>query len=177
MHVTINDTKMNEDKIMDKMHKQLLKQYHTLCSILKMSREDKVALLSGYNVESSRDLSQHQLVDLCAHLSKLIAETKGVGSMDVQRKRLIGVIGSYIELRGGDRYNQPLIKAIACRAAGVESFNAIPRQRLQSLYNAFAQQCRDMRTARQLDQHELSALTHHQTGTSGIEDYIRKHLK
>lgn len=149
---------MKEDKIMDNMHKQLLKQYHTLCSLLKLDRDTKLAMIAQYGVESSRDLSQHQLVDLCAWLSKQIAHAGGYTAMDTLRKRVIGVIGSYIELRGEDRRNLSLIKSIACRAAGSDSFNDIPRQRLQSLYNAFSQRCRDIRTVRELDDTPLEEL-------------------
>lgn len=137
---------MKEDKIMDDMHRRLLKQYHTLCGMMGMSPDDKVALISGYGVTSSRDLSQHQLVDLCGWLSDQLAKRGGYKTMDKLRKQLIGVIGVWLELQGRERQNLPLIKAIACRAAGVEHFNRIPRHRLQSLYGAFSTYNKDLKS-------------------------------
>lgn len=131
-----------ENKVMDKIQRDLVKKYHTLCSQLGMTNEDKLALLSQFGVESSRDLSQHQLIDICGSLSNEMERRYGKESMDALRKRLIKTIGDYLKVVGRAS-NIAIIKGIACRAAGVEEFNRIPRERLRSLYGAFLNKKKD----------------------------------
>ena len=128
---------MKETRIMDKIHKDLLKKYHTLAGQLGMTDEEKRALLAQYKVQSSVDLSQHELVDVCACLSREIERRDGHQSMDALRKRLIEVIGKYLKACGKSDGTISYIKATACRAAGIREFNRIPRERLRSLYGAF----------------------------------------
>lgn len=136
---------MKETKVMDKIHKDLLKKYHTLAGQLGMTDEDKRALLSQYNVKSSVDLSQHELVDVCACLSREIERRDGHQSMDALRKRLIAVVGKYLVACGKSDVTISYIKATACRAAGIREFNRIPRERLRSLYGAFAIKLKDIK--------------------------------
>ena len=129
---------------MDKIHKDLLKKYHTLAGQLGMTDEDKRAFLSQFGVESSVELSQHQLVDVCACLSREIERRDGHQSMDALRKRLIAVVGKYLKACGKTDVTISYIKATACRAAEIKEFNRIPRERLRSLYGAFALKLKDI---------------------------------
>lgn len=61
---------MTENRDMDDIHRKLLKKFHTLCSVLGMTADQKADLIAAYNVESSRDMDTHDLVDLCGKLSK-----------------------------------------------------------------------------------------------------------
>lgn len=135
---------MKETKVMDKIHKDLLKKYHTLAGQLGMTDEEKRALLAQYKVQSSVDLSQHELVDVCACLSREIERRYGHQSMDALRKRLIAVVGKYLTACGKSEVNISYIKATACRAAEIKDFNRIPRERLRSLYGAFALKLKDI---------------------------------
>ena len=130
---------------MDKIHKDLLKKYHTLAGQLGMTDEDKRALLSQYNVKSSVDLSQHQLIDVCACLARELDKRDGRDSMDALRKRLIAVVGKYLKACGKSDVTISYIKATACRAAGIREFNRIPRERLRSLYGAFMLKLKDIK--------------------------------
>lgn len=136
---------MKETKVMDKIHKDLLKKYHTLAGQLGMTDEEKRALLAQYKVKSSVDLSQHELVDVCACLSREIERRDGHQSMDALRKRLIAVVGKYLKACGKSEVNISYIKATACRAAGIKEFNRIPRERLRSLYGAFRIKLKDIK--------------------------------
>ena len=135
---------MKETKVMDQIQKDLIKKYHTLAGQLGMTTEERSSLLALYNVESSRDLSQHQLVDVCACLSREIERRYGHQSMDALRKRLIAVVGKYLTACGKSEVNISYIKATACRAAEIKDFNRIPRERLRSLYGAFALKLKDI---------------------------------
>ena len=135
---------MKETKVMDQIQKDLIKKYHTLAGQLGMTTEERSSLLALYNVESSRDLSQHQLVDVCACLSREIERRYGHQSMDALRKRLIAVVGKYLTACGKSEVNISYIKATACRAAGIREFNRIPRERLRSLYGAFMLKLKDI---------------------------------
>lgn len=136
---------MKETKVMDKIHKDLIKKYHTLAGQLGMTDEEKRALLAQYKVQSSVDLSQHELVDVCACLSREIERRDGQQSMDALRKRLIAVVGKYLNACGKE-VDIAYIKSTACRAAGIREFNRIPRERLRSLYGAFSIKLKDIKT-------------------------------
>ena len=136
---------MKETKVMDKIHKDLVKKYHTLAGQLGMTTEERRALLAQYNVDSSVDLSQHQLVDVCACLARELDKRDGRDSMDALRKRLIAVVGKYLKACGKSEVNISYIKATACRAAEIKEFNRIPRERLRSLYGAFMLKLKDIK--------------------------------
>lgn len=133
---------MKENKTMDEIHKGLLKKFHTLCSILHLTAEEKRAIVEGYGVESSRDIDTHDLVDICASLSAQVNQRTGAGDMDKLRKHVMASIGGY--LRAVERENNAtIIKAIACRATGYEDFNKIPRERLRNLIGLFNNKVKD----------------------------------
>lgn len=127
---------------MDKIHRDLIKKYHTLAGQLGMSNEDKLFLLAQFGVESSKDLSQHQLIDVCGTLSRELEKRYGKENMDALRKRLIRAIDGYLKAAGKES-NIALIKSIACQASGSKDFNRIPRERLRNLYGAFLNKKRD----------------------------------
>ena len=129
---------------MDKIHKDLVKKYHTLAGQLGMTTEERRALLSQYNVESSVDLSQHQLIDVCACLARELDKRDGRDSMDALRKRLIAVVGKFLVMCGKGEVTISYIKATACRSCGIREFNRIPRERLRSLCWAYNNKIKDM---------------------------------
>ena len=83
---------MGENKTMDQIHRGLLKKFHTLCGVLHMTEDQKKDLLSSWGVESSRDLDQHQLIDICAKLSEMVNKKQGRATLDQLRKRVIAAI-------------------------------------------------------------------------------------
>lgn len=135
---------MKETKVMDQIQKGLIKKYHTLAGQLGMTTEERRALLAQYNVDSSRDLSQHQLIDVCACLARELDKRDGRDSMDALRKRLIAVIGKFLKLCGKGDVTISYIKGVACRSCGIREFNRIPRERLRSLYGAYINKIKDI---------------------------------
>lgn len=127
--------------VMDALHKKVLRKFHTLCSVLCMSTEDKETLIGSYGVESSADINTHDLIDLCNKLARQ-ADT-GYAKMNTLRKRLMAAIGEYLTAMDKES-NAEIIKAIACRASGYTDFNKIPEDRLRSLYNAFLKYRKDL---------------------------------
>ena len=119
---------------MDEIHRGLLKKYHTLCTVLGLSAEEKSAIAESYGVESSRDIDTHDLVNICAKLSAQANEKQGTGDMDKLRKRVMAAVGRNIAT---------VIKAIACRATGHTDFNKIPRERLRNLIGLFNNKVKD----------------------------------
>lgn len=125
---------------MDNIHRGLLKKFHTLCSVLGMSADEKRLIVESYGVESSRDIDTHALVDLCATLS---AKAENNRQGDQLRKRLMGAIGEWLR-KTGKESSPKLIKGIACHASGYDNFNSIPPQRLRSLTEAFRHKIKDI---------------------------------
>lgn len=126
---------------MDEIHRGLLKKFHTLCSVLGMSTDEKQQLIASYNVESSRDIDTHDLVDLCAKLSKQAGGAKRQ-EYDRLRKQCMAVIGAWLKMCGRES-NATIIKAIACRAAKKDDFNKIPQERLRNLTYLFNNKVKD----------------------------------
>ncbi|MBE6217080.1 MAG: hypothetical protein E7124_03450 [Bacteroidales bacterium] len=136
---------MAENKTMDKIHKGILKKFHTLCSVLGMTEDEKRTLVQSYGVDSSRDMDTHDLVDVCAILSEKANRKTGTDDIDKLRKRVMAAIGKYLQMLGKES-NASIIKGIACRATGYENFNKIPRERLRNLIGAFNNKVKDTQT-------------------------------
>lgn len=130
---------------MDHIHNGLLRKFHTLCSCLGLTDAEKRAIVESYGVDSSADIDTHDLIDICAALSsRLDGGSKEI--LDKLRKRVMASIGGYLR-KIGKESNTELIKAIACRSTGYDSFNKIPAARLQNVYNTFRNKQRDMESA------------------------------
>ena len=133
---------------MDKIHNGVLRKFHTLCSRLGLTEAEKRAIVESFGVESSADIDTHALIDVCASLSKQLEGDKG-DQMDKLRKRAMAAIGGY--LRKIDKEsNAEIIKGIACRSTGYQSFNKIPAERLRNLYNTFRNKQKDMDAAERI---------------------------
>lgn len=133
-----------ENRTMDQIHRDLLKKFHTLCTVLGLDDEAKRAILASWGVESSRDLDQHQLIDICAKLSEQVNEKDGTASLDKLRKRVIAAIGGWLR-ETKQQSNISIIKGIAMRASGYNDFNKIPRERLRNLIATFNNKVKDAR--------------------------------
>jgi hypothetical protein len=144
--------------LMEKQKNGLLKKFHTLLGRNGIDQEDKMAILSAYGVESSKDLSAHELLDVCNRLDGMA--NPRAGASDKARKRVIAAIASYC----GAIY-RPVdideIKRIACRAAGCERFNRIGLDRLNSLYNAFKKREKDLQAVDRFGASELAKMTNY----------------
>lgn len=134
---------------MDEIHRGLLKKYHTLCTVLGLDDEAKRAILTSWGVESSRDLTQHQLIDICAKLSEQVNHKDGTVSLDKLRKRVIAAIGGWLR-ESEQEQSIGKIKGIACRATGYSDFNKIPRERLRNLIATFNNKVKDARSVNEI---------------------------
>lgn len=121
--------------------KWLLKKFHSLCFRLKMSPSEKYALLAGYGVESSVDLNNDELIQICDRLNSLLNPEDA--KRDKMRKRVIAAIEGWLRLIGKGEQSASYIKSIACRAAKVDNFNHITLERLTTIYNMFLKRQKD----------------------------------
>lgn len=127
----------------DKQKNALLRKFHALIAKTGVKPHEKEAMLSHFGVESSKDLTNHQLMDLCEILDKK-ANPKHA-ELDRWRKRVIAAIATYLTAMNREATMQA-IKGTACRAAGCD-FNKISLDRLRSIYNAFRQRGNDLKEA------------------------------
>jgi len=126
---------------------------HTLCYKSGIEEEQRREMLRGnFGVESTSNLSKSQARELIELLKGETLPTKAEADKDLYRKRLMASIGNMLRLLNKEKptrqENMQYIKNIACRAGGYKSFNAIPPKRLQSLYNAFNNTQKDLKSAR-----------------------------
>lgn len=158
---------MKENKTMDSIHKGILKKYHTLCSVLGLSDDEKHAIVASYGVESSRDMDTHDLIDVCAQLSAQVNRESGAAELDQLRKRTMAAIGQWLRATG--QYDGPaVIKGIACRATGHKDFNRIPRERLRNIIATFNNKMAD----RERIHRELLGMMYHQPATPANEGQL-----
>lgn len=127
---------------MDRQKTQLIKKLHVLAGKAGMDREAYAAFLwSNYQVVSSKDMNVYELTEACSVLDKIA--NPATAELDKWRKRVIASIGGWLKTSGVANNNIDYIKAIACRSAGVDSFNKIPKERLSNLYYAFNNKQKD----------------------------------
>lgn len=127
--------------------KWLLKKFHTLCSRLGLDADTKLAMIAEYGVESSKDLSNGELTQLCDRLNDIL--NPGDAKLDKMRKRVLAAIGGWLRLIGKNE-GMDYIKGVACRAAGADNFNKIPLERLTTIYNMFLKRQRDAKAVEEV---------------------------
>ena len=137
---------------MEKSQKQLLKKFHTLLGKVGATEAEKEAILESYGVESSRDLSAKELLDICDRLS-MRADPK-LEKLDMWRKRVIAVTFRYCEAVG-QLADIDYVKKIACRASGYARFNQIPEGRLINIYYAFKDKVKDINSVNSIAGEDL----------------------
>ncbi|MDE6927686.1 MAG: regulatory protein GemA [Muribaculaceae bacterium] len=113
-----------------------------------MTADDKLALLGGYGVESSKDLSNEELTQICDYLNDIINPEDA--KRDKMRKRVIAAIGGWLRLIGKGNEGVAYIKSVACRAAKVENFNHISLDRLTTIYNMFLKRQKDAKNVNEV---------------------------
>ena len=133
---------------MDTQKNALLRKFHALLRKAGVNNDEKMVMLAGYGVESSKDMSVYDLTELCHKLD--MRTNRSAAEADKWRKRVMGAIGGYLDAIGG-KSNANKIIAIACRASGYDSFNAIPVDQLRSIYNAFINRAKAIKAVDALD--------------------------
>jgi hypothetical protein len=142
-----------------------VKLFHTLLYRYRVTESEKTALLMQYNQTSSVYLSVRELSELCrnierAHGGKQAKNGQTAEEMDKWRKRLMGAIGGWLRAMNIRPKNEAeYIKNIACRAAGRDSFNAIPKEQLRGLYNGFLKKKKDLKTTEELTAEKIEILS------------------
>lgn len=138
-------------------HSHLLKRFHTLCTKAQISVDEKYTIVGSYGHESSRDMTNSELVSACSFLENQIYPD--IEKMDHCRKRVLASIGGWLRLTGRGN-NTEMAKAIAVRASGYAKFNDIPMGSLVSLYNAFLKKQKDWNKVGKVVNEDLEKLTH-----------------
>lgn len=138
-------------KTIDKQQQQryqLIRKYHAICGKLAFTDEQrKDMLITAYGVESSKQLSISQLIDLCDRLNREASPAE-FAELDKWRKRALASVGGFLQVANVKGCSMDYIKAVACRSAGVESFNKIPTERLKTVYYGFKQKQKDFQSAK-----------------------------
>jgi hypothetical protein len=142
----------------DKQKNALLKRFHTLIGKAGVSAENKAIILAQYGVESSKDLEVTDLIEVCNALDYQV--NPELAQTDRWRKRLLAAVFGWLNKMGKHEATPELVKAIACRAAGVDRYNQIPVERLRSLYYAFGKKSRDLDFIDQITAAEIDNLIH-----------------
>lgn len=133
---------------MDTQKNALLRKFHALLRKAGVNNDEKMVMLAGYGVESSKDMSVYELTELCHKLD--MRTNKSAAEADRWRKRTMGAIGGYLRAMGKEGNSREII-AIACRASRYDNFNAIPVDQLRSVYNAFKNRTKAIKAVETMD--------------------------
>ncbi len=138
---------------------KLLKKYHTLLCRQGVNNEAKMAMLAGYGVESSKELTLAQLVDIIVKLEGGCPEQeKQKSPLEMWRDRAIAAVSDYLRVMGVGFFQKEYEKctyeeklkrkayAIGTieKAANGKVFGKISQKQLASLYNGFIRTKKDM---------------------------------
>lgn len=115
--------------------KNLIKRLHAVKTEIGLTEDQYRAVLIGFGVDSSKQLSIDELIKAINLLQAHNPDD------DKWRKRCIAAIGAY--LRATNRTESiDLIKGIACKASNYDSFNRIPTTRLRDIYYEFSRKAK-----------------------------------
>ena len=146
----------------DRYKAKLIRKYHTLCTKIGMTEEERREMLSNnYGVESSKDLYIEELQHLCNVLDSE-SNQKEI-KLQEARKRVFGAVGGWIDiLYGYDRSEarKAKIKAIACRQTAYKDFNKIPLERLANISFLFSKKQKDFKRGALVIETELATLAY-----------------
>ena len=117
----------------DKNH--YIKKFKTLLGNGKIDRNAELAMLSAYGVESCKDMTIYELIELCQKVELMVDPE--LAKMDKLRKNVLGSIKGWLELTGRKGMSLDYIKSIACRSAKVENFNRIKEKGLRKIIGEF----------------------------------------
>lgn len=142
----------------------LIRKYHTLCTNLGISDDDRRQMLSdNYGVESSKDLYVEELEHLCDVLDS--DANKKELKLQEARKRVFGAVGGWLDILYGKTSNNEeyrmrvdKIKAIACRQTEHNDFNKIPLERLTNVSYLFSNKQKDIKQGKSVIAEELQTL-------------------
>lgn len=146
----------------DRQKSRLIRKYHTLCTKIGMTEEDRREMLSNnYGVESSKDLYVEELEHLCNVLDS-DANQKEI-KLQEARKRVFGAVGGWLDLLYGyerSEARKAKIRAIACRQTQYKEFNKIPIERLNNVSHTFSNKQKDLKLGELVVETELATLAY-----------------
>ena len=136
-----------------KNKKQLIRDFHILLHRLGISDIGKEGILAGYGVDSSTELDEAALTEICDRLHEEARKQglEGAGEPpaspgEKERKRLKVAIGKLLAAQGkikADGWGVAewnLIAGTACRAAKVSRMDDIPASKCRGLIYEFNRQ-------------------------------------
>lgn len=129
--VTFYNTKTKGVMNRNEYRAKLVKRLHVVKSRLGMKDDVYRVLLGGYGVESSKGLTVEQLIELIGRIEPELVKW---------RTWAVGAIVRYNRMLGRD-ITVDYARAIACRAAGCETFERITVSGLRAVYNGMKRAC------------------------------------
>lgn len=132
--------------------KQLIKDFHILLHRLGIDEIGKEGILAGYGVDSSTELSEADLLEICNRLHEELrkrgqkAKESPADPAEKERKRLKVAIGKLLAAQGKIKADGwgivewDTIIGVACRAARVSRFADIPLSKCRGLIYEFNKQ-------------------------------------
>lgn len=125
----------------DISEKHLRTQLHAIKARLRMSDDEYRAMLHDtYNVESSTELNAHQLIDLIHTLQQHLPQDS---ELEKARRRCAASIMAWFRATGYQPEDMTAaVRATACRAAEVENWFRIGKEKLTAIGAAFSKKAK-----------------------------------
>lgn len=139
------------DEIMREQRNRLYGLAHKYCTQLGMDEEQRRSMLvAQFGKNSMKEIRYVDLMRLVDQLQNRVNERTSESDnayndeMNRARKKLIASIGAYLREQNYEE-NIDKIKAIACRAAKVDRFNAITLSDLKYYASTFSVKAKDLK--------------------------------
>lgn len=125
----------------DISEKHLRTQLHAIKARLRMSDDEYRAMLHDtYKVESSTELNAHQLIDLIHTLQQHLPQDS---ELEKARRRCAASIMAWFRATGYQPEDMTAaVRATACRAAEVENWFRIGKEKLTAIGAAFSKKAK-----------------------------------
>lgn len=142
--------------MIEKDQKTYIKRFKTLLGAGKIDRNAELGMLSAYGVESCKDLTIYELIELCQKVELQV--NPELAKMDKLRKNVLASIGGWLELTGKPGMSWDYKKSIACRSAKVDNFNRIGESTLHDIIGEFNRKQKVTKTARAIKDEILNEI-------------------
>lgn len=133
----------------DISEKHLRTQLHAIKARLRMSDDEYRAMLHDtYKVESSTELNAHQLIDLIHTLQQHLPQDS---ELEKARRRCAASIMAWFRATGYQPEDMTAaIRATACRAAEVDNWFRIGKEKLTAIGAAFSKKAKVMENVKEM---------------------------
>lgn len=145
---------MKTKLVIEEEQKKMVRKFKTMLNQYGIDRNAELSMLAGYGVESSKEMTAYELIELCDNIQK--THDQEYGKLDKKRKQLLAAVCAANGLRGYPTTIDYAKHTILRAAPEYKGLNSIPMERLNSLYAAFKHMQKDLKAVKEMNVNEIN---------------------